>query len=137
MIIKLFLSLGLALILMYAVSQRRFSRLSHGMALLSLVGVYFVWFPDQTTVLANIVGVGRGADLLMYCWIVLSLLIITSLHLQQRRQLELITELARFLALSCVSAPGDQVEPDFCSRTDVQVLSRGSAGDRSDDNGHR
>jgi hypothetical protein len=137
MIIQLFLSLGLVLILMYGVSQRRVSRLSHGMALLSAVGLYFVWFPAHTTALANLVGVGRGADLLLYCYIVLSLLLITTLHLRQRRQLELITELARYLALFSDTALMDQIESGRRSRKDAGVDHLGSAEDLSNDNAHR
>ena len=106
MIIKLLLTFGLALVLLYAISQRRNGRLFYRMMLLlSGVGVYFVWVPDQTTVIANAVGVGRGADLLLYGWIVISLVLSLSLNLKIRRQLEMITELTRFVALSNPAVP--------------------------------
>ena len=113
MIIKLLLTFGLAWVLLYAVSQRRSGRLSYRMMLLlSGAGVYFVWVPEQTTVIANAVGVGRGADLLLYCWIIISLVLSLSLNLKIRRQLEMITELTRFVALSTPAAPAVQVDDE-------------------------
>ena len=49
--------------------------------------------------LADLVGVGRGADLILYLWVLISLLILFNLHLKLRSQMELITELAREVAL--------------------------------------
>jgi hypothetical protein len=63
-------------------------------------GLYFVWFPAQSNQLAEIAGVGRGADLIIYTWAALSLLVMLNLHLKLRRQLEMITVLARRLALA-------------------------------------
>lgn len=106
MIIKLLLSAALASIGLYAVAQRRTTRLFHGvMVFLVIAGAYFVWFPDHTTQIANALGVGRGADLLLYCWVVISLLLIVSLHLRLRRHLVLITDLARRIALDGPDAP--------------------------------
>lgn len=106
MIIKLILSAALVGIGLYALSQRRTTRLFHGlMVLLVVAGGYFVWFPDHTTRIANALGVGRGADLLLYCWVVISLLLIVSLHLRLRRHLELITDLARRMALDASDEP--------------------------------
>lgn len=100
MIIKLILSAALMGIGLYALSQRRATRLFHGfMIFMVATGAYFVWFPDHATDIANVLGVGRGTDLLLYCWVVISLLLIVSLHLRLRRQRTLITELARHVAL--------------------------------------
>ena len=70
-----------------------------GMALL-VVGFIFVWFPETTSVIARRVGVGRGADLVMYLWIVLTLLFIVRLHLKLRELTEAMTQLARRIALN-------------------------------------
>jgi hypothetical protein len=48
------------------------------------------------------VGIGRGADLILYTWACLSLLVVLNLHLKLRTQLELITVLTRSVALSSV-----------------------------------
>ena len=62
-------------------------------------GLYFVWFPAHATLLAEAVGVGRGVDLIIYVWVVISLLIVFNLHLKLRSQMELITGLAREIAI--------------------------------------
>lgn len=100
MIIKLLLSAALAIVAAYAITQRRATRFFHStLVLLTLVGAYFVWFPEQTTAIANHLGVGRGTDLLLYSWIIISLFLLVSLYLQMRRQLHMITKLARRLSL--------------------------------------
>ena len=65
-----------------------------------LAGLYFVWFPSHSTRLAELVGVGRGADLIFYIWVCISLIILLNLHLKLRTQHELITTLARTIALA-------------------------------------
>jgi hypothetical protein len=63
-------------------------------------GLYFVWAPSHATHLAEIVGIGRGVDLFIYVWVVISVLILLNLHLKLRAQMELITVLARELAIA-------------------------------------
>lgn len=68
--------------------------------LVSLAGLYFVWFPSRSTQVAEFVGVGRGADLILYVWVCFSLIVLLNLHLKLRKQHELITALARSIALA-------------------------------------
>lgn len=68
--------------------------------LAALFGVYIVWVPDHATYLANLVGIGRGADLVLYVWVLISCAILLLLYLNVREQLQLITRLARKMALS-------------------------------------
>jgi small membrane protein len=63
-------------------------------------GLYFVWAPSHATRLAEFVGIGRGVDLFVYVWVVISVLILLNLHLKLRAQMELITVLARELAIA-------------------------------------
>ena len=63
-------------------------------------GLYFVWAPSQATYLAEMVGIGRGVDFFIYTWVVISVLILLNLHLKLRAQMELITVLARELAIA-------------------------------------
>jgi small membrane protein len=63
-------------------------------------GLYFVWAPSHATLLADMVGIGRGVDLFIYVWIVISGLVLLNLHLKLRSQMELITVLARELAIA-------------------------------------
>jgi small membrane protein len=62
--------------------------------------LYFVWVPSHATRLAEFVGIGRGVDLNIYIWIVISLLLLLNLHLKLRAHMELITVLARELAIA-------------------------------------
>jgi hypothetical protein len=66
----------------------------------ALVGLYFVWVPAHATELAALAGIGRGVDLIIYIWVVISLLMLLNLHLKLRAQLDLITVLARELAIA-------------------------------------
>lgn len=66
----------------------------------ALFGAYIVWVPDHATYLANLVGIGRGADLVLYIWVLISCAILLLLHLNIREQLQLITTLARKMALA-------------------------------------
>jgi hypothetical protein len=106
MIIKVLLLFGLAACLAYAVLQRHRSRLVSGaLTVTSLIGAYFVLFPDHSSRVAQFVGVGRGTDLIVYCWILISLVI--SVNLQFRivdLQVQL-TELARELAIRSAHPP--------------------------------
>lgn len=80
--------------------QRQQSRLlSKAISIVTLTGIYLVLFPEQTNALAHFVGVGRGADLVLYCWLVISLIVSMYLQLQILQLQRLITELARELAL--------------------------------------
>jgi Uncharacterized conserved protein (DUF2304) len=67
MIAQLILSILLAGILIYAWSE--YAR-SPAVAVLALfvatAGLYFVWVPEHSTALAELVGIGRGVDLILY-----------------------------------------------------------------------
>jgi hypothetical protein len=90
----------LALLFLYGWLQARTSKLlAIGMMLACCVGVTFVWFPDLSQRLAHFVGVGRGADLVTYIWIICSLFVSFNLHLEVRRERKRFTELVRQLAL--------------------------------------
>ena len=101
MIAQLVLSVLLAAILLYAWTEYR---RSPTVALLSLfvatAGLYFVWFPAHSTWLAELVGIGRGVDLILYTWVCISLLVLLNLHLKLRTQMESITVLARKAAIA-------------------------------------
>jgi hypothetical protein len=115
MIAQFILSILLAGILLYAWTEYRRSPV---VALLTLfvagAGLYFVWVPDHSTQLAELVGIGRGVDLILYTWVCISLIVLLNLHLKLRTQMELITTLARKVALadaSRSSAIADSIVP--------------------------
>lgn len=100
MIIQIILSAGLSACLFYVLSLGRSSRaMRAGLLAIVLIGYVFVWMPDITNQIASLVGVGRGADLVMYVWIVLNLLLIIRLHIKLREQSEAVTQLARWISL--------------------------------------
>lgn len=100
MIAQLALSFLLASVLLYAWNEyRRAPAISLLAVLAACGGLYFVWFPTHATVLAEAAGIGRGVDLIIYIWVVISLLIVLNLHLKLRSQMELITGLAREIAM--------------------------------------
>ena len=101
MIAQFILTILLAGILLYAWTEYRRSPV---VALLTLfvatAGLYFVWVPDHSTQLAELVGIGRGVDLILYTWVCISLIVLLNLHLKLRTQTELITTLARKIAIA-------------------------------------
>ena len=105
MIMQAGLSVLLTGIVLYAWIERRRSPL---VGLLSMfaafAGIYLVWTPAHASALAEIVGVGRGVDLILYLWVVISLLLFLNLHLKLRAQMDLITVLARSITLANAGA---------------------------------
>lgn len=100
MIFQLLLSSSLFFIVLYAFKQKsKAPSISVVTGTFALSGLYFVWAPDQANVLANVIGIGRGADLIFYCWVIISLLLLFNLHLKVRSNHELITILARKIAI--------------------------------------
>jgi hypothetical protein len=112
MIAQIIFSVLLGSVLLYAWTEYRRSPV---VALLSFVvaaaGVYFVWVPAHSTLLAEFAGIGRGVDLVLYTWVAISLIVLLNLHLKLRMQLELMTVLARKMALAHVVPPGGRDEP--------------------------
>ncbi len=117
MIAQFVFSIVLASVFLYAWTEYRRSPV---VALLASVaataGLYFVWFPSHSTRLAEFVGVGRGVDLILYTWVCISLIVLLNLHLKLRNQLELITVLARTIALANVGSERGADRPAETSR---------------------
>lgn len=107
--IRILLTAGLITFLVYGASQREKSRFVFCATLaIAVLGLFFVWVPEQANELANLLGVGRGTDLILYCWILTSLIVVLNLHILIRANLQLTTELARQIALS---EPRGPLEP--------------------------
>jgi small membrane protein len=111
MIAQLILSTLLSGVVLYAWHERKRSPMVSTMALMAATaGLYLVWAPSHASTMAEWTGVGRGVDLIIYIWVVISLLILLNLHLKLRAQLELITALARQIAIANAktNSPGMQ-----------------------------
>ena len=65
-----------------------------------VAGLLAVLFPHYTNVLAGLVGVGRGADLLLYAFVVLGLFYAVYQYRRQLWQEKVNTDLARALTLT-------------------------------------
>lgn len=109
MIIQWILVTGLLFFLFYALLRRTKSRfVNAAIATTSIAGIYFVLFPEQTNDIARWMGVGRGADLILYCWLVISLIVSVILQFKIMSLEEMMTELARELAMCTPREPPDQ-----------------------------
>ena len=58
-----------------------------------------IWRPEATNIVANFVGIGRGADLVLYAAIIVLLLLVFQLHVAHARLERQLTELVRRDAL--------------------------------------
>jgi small membrane protein len=100
MIFQLLLSASLAVILIYSYNQRIRSPSVSAVALVAAgAGLYFTWFPSHATSLAGLVGIGRGADLIFYLWVVISLALLLNVHLKLRAGHSQLTEVVRHIAI--------------------------------------
>jgi hypothetical protein len=98
--IQIILTLGLTLIFVYSILQRhRIRIIASAIAAAALFGIVMVRFPDAVTTLANGIGVGRGADLIFYLWVLVGAAVMVIMHVQMKVQEQKITLLARELAI--------------------------------------
>jgi hypothetical protein len=106
MIIKISLIVGFAILSFYALTQRRKTpAVSLVILVISSIGGIFVLFPDLATLLAHFAGVGRGVDLIIYAFILISLCAIFNLHLRIRANAAVMTDLARAVAVQSARRP--------------------------------
>ena len=100
MIIKLLLSFLLVALVLYTIYQgeRLFPWKLPFIAAL-LIGFLLVWRPDYATLAANHLGVGRGADLLLYFLVIAILVLIINIHNKFYEINKANTELVRKLAI--------------------------------------
>jgi small membrane protein len=85
----------------YAASERSRSPVVAWLSIVAAAaGLYFTWTPDHATQVALWAGVGRGVDLVLYIWVCISLIVLLNLHLKLRGHMELVTVMARTIALA-------------------------------------
>lgn len=66
-----------------------------------VISAIFVMFPQQSDIVAAILGISTGANLAVYLSVSLLFLIVSSLYAKQKRQERMITRLVRKRALDC------------------------------------
>jgi small membrane protein len=64
-------------------------------------------FPDATSFVAHLLGIGRGADLIMYASLLITFYLIFRIHLTLARLEQEITEVVRAIALEQLTEPAD------------------------------
>ena len=103
MIIQIILILAASILVTYALTNRdtHSGRAGKKIALMLLaVGMIIaVLFPGITNNIANLFGVGRGADLLLYLTVVVFIFYVLNNYLSQQKQRDEIYRLARKLAV--------------------------------------
>lgn len=73
MIAQYSLTAGLAVIAVIAFMQiKKAIIICSSIMIAAVFGIYLVWVPEQATVIAQHVGIGRGTDLVLYIWILIS-----------------------------------------------------------------
>ena len=98
------LALSLVLVGLYllkarkSASQQAIRRLFIIVALIA--GFVAVLFPNYTNVVASFLGIGRGADLLLYAFVVFALFYVVHQYRRQLWQEKVTTDLARALTLA-------------------------------------
>jgi len=98
------LALALLLVGLYllkarkSASQQAIRRLFIIVALIA--GFVAVLFPGYTTLVASYLGIGRGADLLLYAFVVFALFYVVHQYRRQLWQEKVTTDLARALTLA-------------------------------------
>ena len=75
--------------------------------ILAAIGITFVLRPDFSNSLAKILGVGRGADLLLYLFSVSCIYALMVLYVRQRELRRQVTQLARSFALNNATDLGE------------------------------
>jgi small membrane protein len=111
MMIQVFLTVLLVGLGAVIALQRTTSRFVRLLILATIaVGTVFVWVPDETTAIAETLGVGRGADLILYVWVILTLALILVLYLKVIRMGRKITLLTRAIAVANARTPEPSIE---------------------------
>lgn len=71
------------------------------------LGIALVIRPDWSSEVAEMVGVGRGADLILYLWTAISILVLANIHFRMRALRAEITILTREIALLNTRGPSE------------------------------
>ncbi|MEE6170112.1 MULTISPECIES: DUF2304 domain-containing protein [unclassified Mycolicibacterium] len=109
--IQALLIVSVLALLMYLLNSRRSARskawVKVGFVLFVVAGIYAILRPDDTTVVANWLGVKRGTDLMEYVLIIAFVFVTLSAYLRFK-DLELkYARLARSVALQNARVPSD------------------------------
>jgi small membrane protein len=120
-IIKLILITALVLAAVFAYRAGRGARSlaarRMGLTLVMGCGIIAVLTPSIVSRLANLVGVGRGTDLVLYVFVVASLFVWIGLYRRLHEMEERFVDLARQIALGRTTLPDVTADPDLSRDT--------------------
>ncbi|PRQ12180.1 DUF2304 domain-containing protein [Corynebacterium sp. 13CS0277] len=112
LLIQLLLLASTGLLVAYFIGNRRKARAKAGVklgfVLFILASIYTVLHPDDLTWVANLVGVARGTDLLLYGLVVAFMFTTLSSYIRFREQELRYARLARAIALQNAIRPEDE-----------------------------
>jgi small membrane protein len=92
----------------YSYKQRGIYTLDFLLWALVWMGTAFVIiFPDTTSFVAHLLGIGRGADLIIYTSLLITFYLLFRIHLTLARLEQEITEIVRAIALTRLTEPID------------------------------
>lgn len=122
LLIQILLVIAVAALTLYFLSNRRKARAKAGVKIgfvtFLILAIFAVLFPDATTWVAQLVGVQRGTDLMLYALIVAFVFVTVSSYLRFREQELRFARLARAVALSNAQAPDDLNDADDLKGSD-------------------
>ena len=97
-------------------------------------GVAIIW-PDVTRVVARILGIGRGADLLLYCAVVIMMIGFSMVYVRLRRLQRELTLVVRHLAIrdAVATSPRPHLDPSRPPSADQVAAISGSPHDNPSD----
>jgi len=99
--IQIVLTTGILFLGFYSYKKIRSSYLDAFLIFLFVItGIFFVLFPDYTTVLAHFLGIGRGADLIFYLAILFFSFIMMKLYHKVRGLEQMLTKIIREQSLT-------------------------------------
>jgi hypothetical protein len=106
--IQVVLILGVSIISLYYLIRLRKTVLDMAVVILLMgTAILFILMPDLTNMIANVLGVGRGADLLYYICILLFSFALLKLYARLRRLENQFTEFVREDALKNTKQPDE------------------------------
>lgn len=116
LIVQLLLIAGIAAVVLSFLRNRNAARIQAGkkvlFALFVVACIASVAQPEMLTRIANAVGVGRGADLVLYALVVAFAFVSLNTYLKFKDMEARVTVLARQLAISQATVPGGPRDED-------------------------
>jgi small membrane protein len=113
--------IGLVLIAVYAGTKRLSGLQILVVAGVTIIGALLVVFPNASTRVANLLGVGRGTDLVFYLAVLVGLFVASNFYFRFKRQEAALIALARQSAIDHAHEPEAAAPSPLGSQSDRAV----------------